>query len=218
MTTAVQRGNEQTGRTGANTKARCSPPVSRPRPRFSRGELIHCQQTASVSVEAAAACFSRSRREQRGEGGIGSHRLDSGGRARAGGRDYCSFADNEGQASESGRPTEPLLTALCPRPSPAAFVTELLPPPSAAVLGRRPRPPRPPIRGRGNGRNRQTYHLTLAIIRGHWSERAATSGSSLSLSLSPLPPPKPRRPPVSCQRKKRDAFPKLRRLLCSFGR
>ena len=128
--------NKRTGRE-RNTKARCSPPV---RPRFSRGELIHCQQTASVSVQAAAACFSRSRAKRakgrEGEGGIGSHRLDSGGLA--GGRDYCSFADNEGQASESGRPTEPLLTALCPRPSPAAFVTERQPLSSAAAARGRP--------------------------------------------------------------------------------
>ena len=33
--------------------------------------------------------------------------------------------------------------------------------------------PQPPsIRGSRNVRNRQTYHLTLAIIRDHWSERA----------------------------------------------
>ena len=83
-------------------------------------------------MQAAAACFSRSRAKRakgrEGEGGIGSHRLDSGGLA--GGRDYCSFADNEGQASESGRPTEPLLTALCPRP--------LCDGTTAAALGGRP--------------------------------------------------------------------------------
>ena len=71
VTIAVQRGNEQTDRTDADGAKHEGAFPSRPR--FSRGELIHCQQTASVSAEEAA-CFSRSRRER----GIGSHRTGLG--------------------------------------------------------------------------------------------------------------------------------------------
>ena len=148
--------------------------------------------------------FSPGQREQCGAGGREGEVLNE--ERPSDGRDYCSFADNR-QWGSSSLPTESPTDCICQpaSPRPPSRPRPSVRPPARAAPVRRSLCGRvtaaqpsvcPSIRGcrKWWRRNRQTYHLTSAIIRDHWSERAAQRST----------PPTRRRSRV----KGRDALPK----------